>query len=766
MTANDTRLQQNGNQFSPEFYTLTMNPDTRFLRLAIPSPLRREFDYLPGTEEDLANLKPGIRILVPFGNRRLVGILLKVVDSTDVEPKKLKQAIRILDTEPVITPGIMKICRWAASYYQHPVGDVLTHAMPALLRNPDKLPLEPVHMLTVSEVGKNADLSRMKKTPKQRAILDQLIRVSHPVHADKLKSLGIRGPSLKALVAKGLLQWTTVARKPAPWQQHSFVLVNESPHSLTTEQAVAVNTISAGIESHTCYLLDGITGSGKTEVYLRVIEAVLMKGRQALVLVPEIGLTPQTVNRFQRRFNVPLVVLHSGLNDKERLNAWVAAREGEAAIIIGTRSAVFTPLRNPGVIVVDEEHDASYKQQEGFRYSARDLSVMRGREDNIPVILGSATPSLETIHNADRKRYRELRLTQRTGSASTPDFKLVDIKSRYLDCGFSKPLIEMVGTHLDQGNQVLVFLNRRGFAPTLICHHCGWIANCNRCDARLTVHKRSNSLRCHHCNAYSGIPVQCPACNTPQLIPLGIGTERTESTLNRLFPDYRVMRIDRDTTRRKSAMSDMLSELDDGNPCILVGTQMLAKGHHFPNVTLVAIMDIDAGLFSADFKAIEKMGQLILQVSGRSGRAEKPGHVVIQTHFADHPILTTIINEGYRAFAQHTLNERRETRLPPFSFLAVIRAQATDKTRPAEFLQRVKQIANGLISSDDPVEIFGPIPSIMEKKAGKFRAQLLLQSAFRRHLGVLLTELTGGIEQLNMTSGVRWSIDVDPLDIF
>jgi len=743
-----------------------MKPAASFLRLAIPSPLRREFDYLPGPADNFENLEPGIRVLVPFGKRQVVGILLKVVNSTEVEPQKLKNSIRSLDTEPVITPGIMKICLWASTYYQHPLGDVLTHAMPALLRNPDKVPLPPTQMLTVSAAGKNTDLSAMKRSPKQRAILDQLIQVSQPVHADRLKGLGITGPSLKALVAKGLLEWTQVKRKPASWQQHSATLVNESPHSLTAEQTTAVNTISAGIGSHGCYLLDGITGSGKTEVYLRVIESVLKNGRQALVLVPEIGLTPQTVNRFQRRFNVPLVVLHSSLNDQERLNAWVSAREGEAAIVIGTRSAIFTPLRNPGVIVVDEEHDASYKQQEGFCFSARDLSVMRGREENIPVILGSATPSLETIHNADRKRYHELRLTQRTGSASPPVFNLVDIKNRRLDCGFSEPLTRMVRDHLDQGNQVLVFLNRRGFAPTLICHHCGWIANCKRCDARLTVHKRSNSLRCHHCNAYTGIPAQCPACNTSQLIPLGIGTERTESELTRLFPGHRVIRIDRDTTRRKSAMSDILSEVGDGNPCVLVGTQMLAKGHHFPNVTLVAIMDVDAGLFSADFRAIEKMGQLILQVSGRSGRAEKPGQVAIQTHFADHPLLTTIINNGYRAFAQQTLNERRETRLPPFSFLAVIRAQSTDQARPTEFLQRVKHLADSLISNDHPVEIYGPIPSIMEKKAGKFRAQLLVQSSARSHLNALLTELIDSIEKLKIGSRVRWSIDVDPLDIF
>jgi primosomal protein N' (replication factor Y) len=743
-----------------------MNSDKKFLRIAIPSPLRRAFDYLPVPEENLDNLKPGIRFLVPFGKRHVVGILLGVVDTTEVDPQKLKPSIRRLDSEPVITPGIMKICRWAAAYYQYPLGDVLVHAMPALLRTPDKVPLPPVHRLEVTAQGLETDLSGMKKTPKQRAILSQLIQNSGPMHTDTLRSLGIKGPPLKALVAKGLLEWTLVERLPPAWLDQSLALVNESPHSLTAEQSAAVNTIVPGMDSHSCYMLDGITGSGKTEVYLRVIETVLMRGRQALVLVPEIGLTPQTVNRFQRRFNVPLVVLHSSLNDRERLSAWVSAREGDAAIIIGTRSAVFTPLLNPGLIVVDEEHDASYKQQEGFRYSARDLSVVRGREENIPVILGSATPSLETIHNADRNRYHELRLTQRTGSASTPVFNLLDIKNRQLDCGFSEPLTKMIRDHLDQGNQVLVFLNRRGFAPTLICHGCGWIANCKRCDARLTVHKGSNSLRCHHCNAYSDLPAQCPACLTSQLIPLGIGTERTESALNRLFPDHRVIRIDRDTTRRKFAMSAILNEVGHGNPLLLVGTQMLAKGHHFPDVTLVAIMDIDAGLFSADFRAIERMAQLIIQVSGRSGRAEKPGRVAIQTHFADHPLLTTIIHNGYRAFAQQTLEERRETRLPPFSFMAVIRAQSTDKVRPTEFLQKVKQLANNLISNDQPVETFGPIPSIMEKRAGKFRAQLLVQSSSRSQLGRLLTELINRLEQLKIVSGVRWSIDVDPLDIF
>jgi primosomal protein N' (replication factor Y) len=745
---------------------LVMSNNNGFLRLAIPSPLRGEFDYLPCPDEDVENLKPGIRVLVPFGHRQVVGILLSVVNTTDVAPQKLKTAVRSLDSEPVITPEIMKICRWAAAYYQHPLGDVLAHVMPGILRNPNKAPVPPVYLLTVTQEGLDTDLSSMNRTPRQREILSQLIEVSHPAPVETLRNLGIKGPSLKALVARGLVAWNQVERQPAAWADKPFDLVSDSPHSLTAEQIAAVDAIAAGLDSHTCYLLDGITGSGKTEVYLRVIESVLKQGRQALVLVPEIGLTPQTLSRFRRRFNVPLVVLHSSLNDQERLSAWVSARDGDAAIVIGTRSAVFTPLRNPGVIVVDEEHDASYKQQEGFRYSARDLSVMRGREEGVSVILGSATPSLETIHNVNRNRYHELRLTQRSGSASTPVFNLLDIKNRQLDCGFSDPLIKMVQNHLDQGNQVLVFLNRRGFAPTLICHHCGWIANCRRCDARLTVHKGSDSLRCHHCNAYSAIPEQCPACHSSQLIPLGVGTERTESALNRLFPGHRVIRIDRDTTRRRSAMSNIIEEVDSGTPCILVGTQMLAKGHHFPDVTLVAIMDVDAGLFSADFRAIERMGQLILQVSGRSGRAEKPGQVAIQTHYADHPLLTTIIKSGYRAFAEQTIKERRETRLPPFSFMAVIRAQSTDRARPSEFLQQVKHIANSLIPRGHQVETFGPIPSIMERKAGKFRAQLLFQSSSRGQLGRLLTELIGRIDKLNLGTRVRWSVDVDPLDIF
>ncbi len=736
-----------------------------FLRLAIPSPVRSTFDYLPDDDSDISNLVPGIRVLVPFGKRQVVGILLNVVASTEVAPQKLRRIIRKLDSVPAITPEIMSLCRWAAAYYQHPVGNVLMHALPATLKKPDKKPIEPVHSIAVTSAGFGIDLDGMNNSPRQRDILQQLTQVSQPISSGTLRSMHIQGPSLKALVDKHLLEWTSAERIPVPWHTSAKALINNSPYTLNAEQSAAVDTISGSIGYHTCYLLNGITGSGKTEVYLRVIENVLKQGKQALLLVPEIGLTSQTVNRFQERFNVPLVVLHSALTDQERLNGWVAAREGEAAIIIGTRSTIFTPLQNPGVIVVDEEHDASYKQQEGFRYSARDLSVMRGRDERIPVLLGSATPSLESIHNANRKRYQALHLTHRTGHASTPTFSLLDIKNCPLDCGFSIPLVKMLGEHLDHGNQVLVFINRRGFAPTLICHHCGWIAHCKRCDARLTVHKLHNSLRCHHCNAQSKVPVRCPVCDAVAPVPLGIGTERTESTLQRMFPEHPVIRIDRDTTRRKSAMSEFISDVADGKPCILVGTQMLAKGHHFPNVTLVAIMDIDAGLFSADFRAIEKTGQLILQVSGRSGRAEKPGQVAIQSHFADHPMLQTIIHLGYDAFAQRILQERRDTRLPPFSYLAVLHAQATDKSRPTEFLVSARTFAESLTPGDDPIEIYGPIPSIMEKRAGKFRAQLLLQGNSRKHLGNFLTQLVTWIEQSHVTSRVRWSIDVDPLDI-
>ncbi|HSX69574.1 MAG TPA: primosomal protein N', partial [Pseudomonas sp.] len=498
--------------------------------------------------------------------------------------------------------------------------------------------------------------------------------------------------------------------------------------------------ILAARDGFAALLLDGVTGSGKTEVYLQLIRHCLEAGRQALVLIPEINLGPQTVERFARRFNARIALLHSGVNDRERLDAWLAARDGEANIVIGTRSALFTPLKNPGLIIVDEEHDASYKQQEGLRYHARDLALVRARQENLPIVLGSATPSLESLHNAHAGRYALLKLTQRAGGAQQPRFLRLDVKSLPLDAGISGPLQLAIRQTLEAGQQVLVFLNRRGFAPTLLCHDCGWISQCPRCDARMTLHQRHNELRCHHCGHVERPPRNCPDCQKVDLRPVGAGTERAEERLALLFPQFPVLRIDRDSTARKGAMDKLFATINKGEPCILVGTQMLAKGHHFPRVTLVAILDADGGLFSADFRASERMAQLTVQVAGRAGRAEEPGKVIIQSHLADHPLLVQLTEQGYPAFAEQALSERRGAGLPPFAHLALLRGEAHKPGQAEAFLDDACTYAEQLCGELNlsGIELLGPVPAPMERRAGRYRAQLLLQCTSRAPLHKLL----------------------------
>ncbi len=733
------------------------------LRLAIPSPLRSEFDYLPPEGVVPGTLTPGVRLLVPFGKQQVTAILLQLVSSTEIEPSKLRQAIRLIDDSPVLPQPMMKLCRWASGYYHHPIGEVLNNALPVLLRKGESASHRPIKMLVLTDEGSASDTSQFKNAPRQRAIVEFLRSRQSPPAASEIRQLQMGGSPLRSLLQKNQVAWISASKKSASRHAHADPL-NERPLELNQQQQQVFNQLSQASQ-HT-HLLQGVTGSGKTEVYLQIIERLMRRGKQALVLVPEIGLTPQTVDRFKLRFKVPIEVLHSGLNDRERLDAWISAAEGSAAIVIGTRSAILTPLKNPGVIVVDEEHDSSFKQQDGFRYSARDLAVMRGFEEKIPVILGSATPSLESLHNAQTGRYKWLRLTMRAGGAVMPNFHILDIKSRPLDEGFSGPLVKLMAEHLDRGNQVLVFINRRGFAPTLLCHQCGWMARCRRCDARLTIHIHSNSLLCHHCSAQSPIHSNCPDCDSPQLTRLGLGTERIETALHKFFPEQRVIRIDRDTTRGKKSMRSMLTEIQRGHACILVGTQMLAKGHHFPKLTLVAILDADAGLFSSDFRAVEKMGQLLLQVTGRTGRSERAGQAVIQTHFGDHPLLACLIRDGYLAFAKSILKERRATVLPPYSHIVLVRAEATKQHLPLEFLREVRKTAESVLARQKPqhLDLLGPIPSAMEKKAGRFRAQLLFQATSRNKLQALLGECVPLLDKLSLARKVRWSIDVDPSD--
>lgn len=662
------------------------------LRIAVPAPLHRCFEYLPPVDCIADNLLPGVRVRVPFGKREAIGILISVTQVSAVPEMTLKPALEIMDTTPLLPASLLSLATWASDYYHYPLGEVLAAMLPGLLRK-----------------GKAAT-HRSKKAAKLPEITD-------------------------------------VAAKP---------------HVLNDYQQQAVSAVITQLGSFQTFLLNGVTGSGKTEVYLQIIDAVVAAGQQALVLVPEISLTPQTVARFQQRFKVPIAVLHSGLTDRARLNTWVLAAAGQIPIVIGTRSAIFTPLLKPGIIIIDEEHDLSFKQQEGFRYCARDLAIIRGRLESTPVLLGSATPSFESLHNARQKRYQLFELPQRAGTAALPTFHLLDLRNQVLDSGISAPLLARMRQHLQAGGQTLLFLNRRGFAPVLRCQACGWIASCSRCDAKLIYHHRPPVLQCHHCGERRAVDQQCPTCHTTQLFPLGLGTQRLEQVLQKHFPGVGIARIDRDSIAHKDALQDALATINSGESRILVGTQMLAKGHHFPDVSLVAILDADAALFSADFRASERAAQLLLQVGGRAGRADRPGEVLVQTYNPQHPLLAHLVAQNYMGFAQTSLQEREMAGMPPYAHLALIRAEAKTKVRPLQFLTEIAVMSAQLKLAK--VDILGPVPSLMERRAGYFRAQLLLQSPQRKDLHLLLKELVARIQKLPAARYVRWSLDVDPLE--
>lgn len=734
-----------------------------YLRLALPTPLRRLFDYRAPASVPVEHWQPGVRVRVPFGSRKVVGILLETRTDTDVPPGKIRDALELLDPQPLFDRPLLELIQWTASYYQHSLGDTFSWAMPALLRQGEPASVQK-KLFYQAAADATTDDPRIKNAPRQRQALEAVLQHRQGLAHEQLHNLGIQKSSIDALVEKGLLFQEHRSLQTA----RSSSILAQPPLALNAEQQLAVDAAGKALNRHQVFLLAGVTGSGKTEVYLHLIQRVLEQGRQVLVLIPEINLGPQTINRFRQRFNVRVALLHSEVTDRERLNAWLAARDGLADIVIGTRSALFTPFKNLGLIVIDEEHDSSYKQQDGLRYHARDLALVRARRLGIAVVMGSATPSLESLHNAHSGRYGLLRLTRRAGSAQPPRFIRLDVRSLPLDSGISLPLQKAMEHTLAAGQQVLVFLNRRGFAPVLMCQDCGWMGDCHACDARLTLHQRYNELRCHHCGHIEPRPHACPKCQSLQLHPVGAGTERAEERLQILFPKIPVIRIDRDSTARKGALDAMLNHVQRGEPCILLGTQMLAKGHHFPAVTLVAILNADGGLFSADFRASERMAQLIVQVAGRAGRAEQPGKVIIQSHAADHPLLIQLTEEGYFAFAEQALNERRATQLPPYTQMALLRTEALNPQHADDFLRDaaslVAQLGEPLQAGD--VECLGPVAAPMERRGGRYRAQLLFISSQRGPLHRLLHGLCFNLEQLTSARQVRWSLDVDPVDLY
>jgi len=738
---------------------------TPILRIALDVPTREVFDYLPSKQTDVRKLQPGMRFQVPFGKRKLVGILIEIADKSALPAGKLKKIFECLDDQPVISKDTLKLLQWAGEYYHHPLGDVVVNALPTLLRTPLVVSPAQETLWYLTESGRMVDVTTISRAPRQAVLLEQLLCKPDGVTDDALAEVDPNWrATMKRLQEKGWVesQYIKVGRL-------SNAALNEkddhiSHIALNDDQQHTMIAVTEAFDSFQAFLLEGVTGSGKTEVYLETIAAVIENNRQALVLVPEINLTPQLTQRFQARFSKPIAVLHSQLTDKQRLDAWLAAKEGEVDIVIGTRSVITVQLPRLGLIIVDEEHDGSFKQQEGFRYSARDMAIMRAQILKIPVVLGSATPSFESLHNVNQGRYQQLTLTQRYGNAKPPRMQLVDLRSQPLFDGLSRHLLDAMKQHLRKGNQVLLFINRRGFAPTLLCHDCGWIARCQRCDSHMTYHHAKSKLRCHHCGAERRAEQACPDCHSATLIPVGEGTERVEQALQKHFPSNGVIRIDRDTTRRKGALENLLREVHEGDAKILLGTQMLAKGHHFPDVTLVGILNVDQGLFSVDFRALEKTAQLIVQVAGRAGRAEKPGEVMLQTHYPEHPLLQTLLQSGYAQFAQQALLEREQAALPPFSYMALLRAEAVNASQPIDFLKEAKSLAQELAVQG--VELLGPLPSPMEKRAGRFRAQLFVQSAKRAALHKLLHPWVLALEQSKLGRKVRWSIDVDPLDVY
>ncbi|MEX2126508.1 MAG: primosomal protein N' [Woeseia sp.] len=733
------------------------------LRVAIDAPLSRLFDYLPPSA-DLESLpRPGCRLRVPFGRRTQTAMLLEVGDRSELPLAKLRRAHEVLDESPLLDAADLWLIRFASDYYHHPVGEVVAAALPTLLRQGK--PLDPVapHLAITGE-GAAADVASMtKKAPRQVQLLS-LLQDAGRLRFDELDELM---PGWKRLMKSFLdKSWVTLVEATIECCSESATNHNAGPAqpgpALNADQAAATLAIS-GQSGFSVSLLDGVTGSGKTEVYLRLIQEALGRSRQALVLVPEIGLTPQFVARLEQRLGIAPVILHSSLSDNVRLDAWRAARTGAARLIVGTRSAVFAPMKNPGLIVVDEEHDSSFKQQEGLRYSARDLAVARGKQLDIPVVLGSATPSLETLQRCIEGMYRRLVLPVRAGKAVPPLLRVVDLNRHQPSDGLSRPVIDAMRQSLADDGQVLVFLNRRGFAPTLICQNCGAIAECSRCDARMTVHSRNNRLMCHHCGAMRPLDGECHDCGGT-VTPLGHGTERLEDALRIHFPEQLVTRIDSDSTRRKGALNKALAMVTSGETGILVGTQMLSKGHHFPKLTLVVVIDADQGLFSTDFRGTERLAQSLIQVAGRAGREQRQGEVMIQTGFAAHPFWSELLQGGYERVATSALAEREKAAWPPFSKLALLRAAATRRQDTHDFLEISRKKAEAVNAGG--VRILGPVSAPMERRAGRYRAQLLFQSGKRQPLHRLLQALCEDFETNASARRVRWSIDVDPIELF
>jgi len=763
------------------------------LQIAIPIPFRKVFEYLPSLETEanqsipLENLAPGIRVKVQFGRSSKIGIIIGIISEPTYPIEKLKPVLAYLDEKPLFDEQHLSWLQWVSLYYHHSPGETFFTALPVALRK-DKVPKTGlIKTWQLTALGNTFEPQKLSRAPKQQALLNWIKSCGSGVNKASLDNQFENwSTAMKGLLEKKLVKVISVSTLDLTADTKVSVNRDKAP-DLNEEQQYAVSKVSNSLDKFGAFVLDGVTGSGKTEVYLNIIEKVIIEKtvastapentslhtkknqheQQVLFLLPEIGLTPQLLARFKERYGDTVGIMHSGMNNTERYIVWNNVRAGYTRILIGTRSAIFTPFKSLGMIIIDEEHDLSFKQQDGLRYSARDIAITRASQLNIPIVLGSATPSLETLSNLRKPTFTHLTLKQRAGNAIAPRINTIDVTNGRTENNLSPVIIKQIEKTLARNEQVLLFLNRRGFAPSMICQECGWFSICTRCDRHMTIHQQRNRIVCHHCGSERNIPAQCPQCSCIDLRPLGYGTERMESILTNLFPETEIIRIDRDTTSKKNAIHSLLARIDNDKGQILLGTQMLAKGHDFPNVTFVGILDADQGLFGADMRSAERMAQLITQVAGRAGRREKPGNVAIQTLHPDHPLLQTLINEGYPSFSQSALQERKAALLPPYTFAAMIRTESTQLGFNFQFLNDLKTVfADHNANAAAPgVELLGPAPSPMERKAGKFRTQLLLLCQSRSQLHQLLGDSLPRVEKLKSAKKVRWSLDVDPMEM-
>ena len=734
---------------------MTIQLSPQFAAFALAIPLYRAFDYRIA---DIQPAQPGMRYRLPFGKSARVGVLLSSSETTGLDEKKVKTVFEALDHEPVLSSHMLELARWMANYYLQPHGEVLFQCLPKYLRAPNTQKETRIKVWQVQSMESRTREAIKKRSPRQDELLNAIEQSANGLNAVQLKAINPNWHTvILSLESKQAIRWQwskppaeTPNRKVAPTLNH--------------QQTSVVESISAHIDYFSVHLLDGITGSGKTEVYFKLIEQQLISGNRVIYMVPEIGLTSQLVERVTARFGPQFAISHSALTDSKRYQAWQQFRDGDVRIMLGTRSSLFSQCQNLGLIIIDEEHDNSYKQEDGIRYHARDVAIKRAQMLDIPILLGSATPSMESLNNSSREHFYLHRLTERPTSYPPPPIRLIDVRNAKLDTGCSPQLLQKIEQHLGDGGQVLLYLNRRGFAPVVMCHECNWQAHCAHCDSRLTLHQSLNQLLCHHCGYAQPQPIACPSCNNANIKHYGIGTEQLEQRLQLAFPKVPLLRIDRDVISGREAFAERLKTLQKGDPCILIGTQMIAKGHDYPAITLSVILDADQALFSTSYRASEQLIQTVFQVSGRSGRGTRAGEAYVQTRFPEHPLMQSLVKQDYREIATSVLKERKLLGFPPYTRVIMFRADALSLEQAMNKLEEIRQQLDSL-RNQAGIQCIGPIPALMTRRIGRYRAQLCLISNDFRKLRTALRAIMPNIENITSTHSVKWMIDVDAYDL-